>query len=178
METWKDILRYEGLYQVSSLGRVRSNYSNGRKKSMDGILKQRDNCYGYLNVHLYKNSKRKAFLVHRIVAESFIPNPEVKNQVNHKNGNKTDNQVENLEWVDQSENQKHKCYVLNKLPEICKGLSGEKNGRAKIQNRISEIMELRSAGMTQESIAKKFNVNRTTIQRAITKQRQDEERKI
>lgn len=96
MEIWKDIKDYEGLYQVSNYGRVRSlNYRNtGRVEVLKSIEEQQ----GYLQIHLVKNKKRATFKIHRLVAETFIQNPERKPQVNHKDEDKTNNRVENLEW--------------------------------------------------------------------------------
>ncbi len=105
-EEWKQIKGYEGLYEVSSQGNIR----NSRGK----ILKVHPQNSGYLQITLYlkdegqpKNERRKKFLVHRLVAEAFIPNPETKLTVNHKNGDKCCNTVENLEWNTYSENLLH-----------------------------------------------------------------------
>ena len=98
-EEWKSIAGYEGLYEVSSLGRVRS-LKFGKTK----VLKPLDNGCGYLYVNLYKNREVKKFKVHRLVAQTFIPNPLGKPQVNHNNEIKTDNRVENLEWMTAKEN--------------------------------------------------------------------------
>ena len=97
-EEWKNIIDYEGLYQVSNLGRVKSlNYKHtGREK----ILKSSVDKIGYMYVGLCKNGKRKHYLVHRLVAEVFISNPNNLAQVNHKDENKHNNCVENLEWCD------------------------------------------------------------------------------
>lgn len=97
MEIWKDIKGYEGLYQVSNQGRVRSLYKGVR------ILKTRNNK-GYLRVALYKENKYKHISIHRLVAEAFLPNPKNLPQVNHKSEIKTDNRVENLEWCDSKYN--------------------------------------------------------------------------
>ena len=113
MEVWKDINGYEGLYQISNYGNVRSldryvNGNNGSKALKKGIvLKKQITNKGYYDVGLYKNGKAKYLLVHRLVAEHFIPNPENKRTVNHKDGNKLNNHVSNLEWVTHSENQIH-----------------------------------------------------------------------
>ena len=97
-------------YYVTDTGLVYSrNYNNtGRLKQ----LKQSQVWSGYFIVRFYKNSKTTRFLVHRLVAQAFIPNPKNKPVVNHKNGIKTDNRVENLEWSTHSENQQHKYLVL------------------------------------------------------------------
>ncbi len=102
-EGWLPVLNYEGLYEVSNLGRVRP--AKPRYKDVP-ILKTRI-CRGYERVTIYKNGKRKDFQVHRLVADAFIPNPDNKPQVNHIDGNKLNNVVENLEWVTRSENQLH-----------------------------------------------------------------------
>lgn len=102
-EIWKDIENYEGLYQVSNLGRIRSAFREGTK---GGILRQFI-INGYSKVHLYKDGKEEFFYVHRLVALAFIPNLENKPQINHKNGKKCDNRVVNLEWCSSAENLVH-----------------------------------------------------------------------
>lgn len=102
IEYWKPVLGYEGLYEISSRGRVKSLLRNGL------ILRQYIQTGGeYLYVTLYKNSKPKVFYIHRLVATAFIPNPLNLPQVNHKNEVKTDNFVENLEWVSAKSNSNH-----------------------------------------------------------------------
>ena len=99
-EKWKDIEGYDGMYQVSSLGRVRSK-KYGRWK----VLRPQKNRDGYLSVNLSKNSNQKRHSVHRLVAKAFIDNDNTLNdQVNHRNEDKTDNRVTNLEWCDRSYN--------------------------------------------------------------------------
>lgn len=96
IEIWKDIPGYEGKYQVSNTGEVKSLNYNGTGKAK--LLKQLDNRYGYLRVTLFKNGKRKWFRVHRLVAMTFLPNPNNYREVNHKDENKYNNNVDNLEW--------------------------------------------------------------------------------
>ena len=113
IEVWRDIENYESLYQVSNLGNIRSKdrvvkcwYNN--TKTMSGkIIKPILLRDGYLYVHLYKNTKRKDYAIHRIVANAFIENPKHKEEVNHKDGNKQNNSVDNLEWVTPKENMQH-----------------------------------------------------------------------
>lgn len=102
IEIWKDIEGYEGLYQVSSFGRVKSlNYN---KTGKEQYLKQRKNSSEYLQVDLWKKGKIKQSSVHRLVAEAFIPNTYNLPQVNHRDENKGNNRVDNLEWCDRKYN--------------------------------------------------------------------------
>lgn len=94
-EIWKDIKGYEGIYQVSDLGRVRS-----LKFGKERILVGRKDSDGYLRVGLCKDGKEKTCRVHRLVAEAFIPNPDGLPQVNHKDERKSNNVASNLEWCD------------------------------------------------------------------------------
>ena len=106
MEVWKDITGFEGLYQVSNKGRIKSLAKNKMLKSFI--------CgSGYDEVLLYKNGHRKPKMIHRMVAEAFVPNESNKREVNHKDGNKFNNDFTNLEWVTPSENIRHSYNVLN-----------------------------------------------------------------
>lgn len=111
-EVWKDIKGYEGLYQISNLGRVKSlqKIVNQRRRSCytkEKILKPNVLWTNYLYVNLYKNKKPKHCLIHKMIAIAFIPNPMNKPFVNHIDGNKQNNSIDNLEWVTSSENNLH-----------------------------------------------------------------------
>lgn len=104
-EIWKDIEGYEGLYQVSNLGRVKSLGNGKSNNSKERIKKQTNtNTRGYLQVQLSKDGSKKMFLVHRLVASAFIPNPNDLETVNHKDENKENNSVKNLEWMTNKDN--------------------------------------------------------------------------
>lgn len=116
-EIWKDIEGYDGIYEVSSWGRVK-NSRTGR------VLKAGKDIYGYLFVNVYKNGKRTNYKVHRLVAQAFIPNPQNKPQVNHIDENKENNYVENLEWCTAKENNNHgehnsRVAKARSIPIIC-----------------------------------------------------------
>jgi hypothetical protein len=104
-EIWRDIPGYEGLYKVSSLGRV---YSTRTKR----YLKPANNGHGYMFVGLHLANEIKKPYVHRLVAKAFVPNPFKKTEVNHIDGNKTNNAANNLEWLTPSENQLHSRRTL------------------------------------------------------------------
>ena len=101
-EMWKDIEEYNGEYQVSNLGRVKS-FKNNKEKLLKPFF-TKTNQEGYLVVNLCQNNKRKIKLVHRLVAEAFIPNPNNFPFINHKDEDKTNNNVDNLEWCDSKYN--------------------------------------------------------------------------
>lgn len=103
-EIWKPVKHYEDLYEISNYGRVRS-LTSGK------YLTQHDNGRGYLSVNLWKNDKSKREYVHRLVALAFIPNPEGKPQVNHRDEDKQNNYYENLEWVTCKENNNYGTHI-------------------------------------------------------------------
>lgn len=111
-EKIKDIAGFEGLYQVTTLGRI---WSMRRKKFLTFFSEKK----GYLTASLRKDNKEHYLSLHRIIGKAFIPNPENKPQINHKNGNKLDNRISNLEWCTARENIQHACNTgLNKVFKI------------------------------------------------------------
>ena len=107
---WKPIPGYEGIYEASNKGEIRSfdkviTQKNGTDRTIKGrVMKQRKNNRGYHIITLNKDSVSKDYLVHRLIAFAFLPNPDNLPQVNHIDGNKSNNCIENLEWCDQTHN--------------------------------------------------------------------------
>lgn len=114
-EIWRHIKGYNGLYMVSNFGRVKTLHTNDSyPHNKDGILQNNISSNGYCMVALCKKGKVKRVLVHRLVAEAFIPNPKGLPVINHKDENKLNNKVYNLEWVSQKQNLLH-SNVLKKM---------------------------------------------------------------
>lgn len=152
LEIWKPILCFDNNYEISSFGRVRKE---------DHIRKTEVGKTGYERLTLFKGRKVfKKYSVHRLVAMHFIPNPENKPQVNHKNGIKTDNRLENLEWVSKSENMIHaikKGLHKPKISENCTKACVEVNSKKvidivtkKVYNSITEASK--EIGMCNKSL--------------------------
>jgi hypothetical protein len=150
----KDVVGYEGLYFCN----INGDFYSYPKKTRKGIRKMKPIKYpksGYLNIDLCKDGKVKKHLTHRLIAEAFIVNPENKPQVNHINGIKTDNRVENLEWNTRSENQLHSIRVG------LRSAKGEKNSQSKL-NKDSVIL-IYNDNRQYKFIAEDFNVCVATI---------------
>ncbi len=137
-EVWKDVVGYEGLYQVSNMGRVRSltrkvNVCKGNKSRVfKGSIKmgRYELKNGYHVVSLYKDGKSKRFFTHRLVAMMFIENPQTLPQVNHKDEDKTNNRVENLEWCDSKYNTNYgNCIEKRIAPQRVKVSQFSMNGK-------------------------------------------------
>lgn len=125
-EIWKDVKGYEGLYQISNFGRVKSLVYKGKIKEL-----QTDKN-GYARTSLWKKNNGSLKQVHRLVAIAFIPNPQNKSQVNHIDGNKKNNNVNNLEWVTPSENSIHAYRMgLRTVNKTGTGKYGKLNGSSK-----------------------------------------------
>ena len=148
-EIWKDIKGYEGLYQVSNLGRIKSLERKSKTKGnveyikKEKVLKERFS-HGYVSVILYKNGTKKNFRVHRLVAKAFLVNPKNLPQINHINFNRSDNRIENLEWVTAKENIQHNFKngnvekIIKNAKSVGKRYGGNKNVTTKAKLRLSK----------------------------------------
>jgi hypothetical protein len=153
IEHWKDIPNYEGLYQVSNLGRVKS-----LKFGKERVLKPRCDSSGYVQVVLCKGGEKKDYRVHRLVMLAFVSESDL--QVNHKSGIKTDNRLENLEYCTQSENTIH-AYDIGLISPA----RGEKHPVSKLTRECAERIKYGHQGITQEEIAKIYGVAQSQVYR-------------
>lgn len=156
-EIWKDIEGYEGLYQVSNCGKVKSlNYRNcGYSKD---LVPKRNNS-GYLWVELFKNGKRAPMLIHRLVANAFIPNPDKLPQVNHKDENPENNCIDNLEWCTSYYNVQ---YTFKRHPEKF----GKKQGAYGPYKHKNSVVQMTKLGETVKSWLNAATIERETLWKA------------
>lgn len=160
-EIWKDIVGYEGHYQVSNTGQIKSlarkiwYESKGRVKAhfklrAEKILAQRVGTTGYLQISLCLESERKLVSLHRVMAEAFVPNPENKPEVNHKDTNKLNNTIQNFEWMTHAENMAHSL-------ENGRHVKGDTHPMAKITE--TDVRSIRAAvGAKPKDLAAKYGV--------------------
>lgn len=177
-EIWKPLKDYEGRYEVSNLGNIRSlNYHLTGKMQ---LLKQQKNKDGYLYVSVPKEyNKRRQILIHRAVAMAFIENPLNKPEVNHKDGNKQNNNSDNLEWVTMQENQRHAW--TNGLKEKVRIESSKRGMEEKTIKRLKEYNDARKKPViatnlktgekfifsSQREAAREINGNQGNIQKVL-----------
>lgn len=153
-EIWKPIKEFEGMYEVSNLGEVRTVERTIDRKSKKGklhtfpisskIKTPNKNKFGYITIALVKENKTYNTYLHRIIAEAFIDNPKCRNVINHKNGIKSDNRIENLEWVTSAENNAHAVNNFLRKTHNPKGITPEF---------IQRVINLRKMNFTNKRIA-------------------------
>ena len=144
-------------YYITDTGNAYSRFGRFRK------LKPMKNRHGYLAVRVYKNNKQTYKLISRLVAEAFIPNPKNKPQVNHKNGVRIDNRVENLEWATCSENVRHSYHVLGRTAnKFWAGKFGKENPRSKATQQIKNGTVVAEFCSVKEA-AEKTGLNKASI---------------
>ncbi len=161
MERWVDIAGYEGFYQISDLGNIKSlgrmspHNLGGERFLPERILKVNPDADGYVRSVLWHPKKKpKGFAVHRLVCQAFLPNPENKKHVNHKNMIRHDNSLDNLEWCTASENNIHA------FKNGRKAISGEGRHTSKLNNEdVFNILNLGKNGFPIRKLAKMFNVS-------------------
>jgi hypothetical protein len=161
-EIWKDVVGYEGIYQVSNQGRVK-RAAGGQGAVAGRIRRLTLDTFGYPHLLLYQGGKHKVFRVHRLVAEAFLERPSPDhNEVNHKNGDKTDNRAENLEWVTPSENMHHAYKILDRKSTPPKGAA---HSNAKLtRGDVRQIRKLYKTGdHTQAELGEMFGVSQPNI---------------
>lgn len=154
-EEWRHVENYAN-YQISNFGRVKS-FWNGKIKILKPTL-----ALDYLRVDLGDGKKHRHFVIHRLVAKAFLPNPDNKPQINHKDTHKFNNYVGNLEWCTASENGKHA--FLTGLNENAKGSN---DSQAKLTKEQVMLIRLNKDNLSQQQLAKKFGVSRKTIGRVL-----------
>ena len=168
-EIWKPIAGYEGLYEVSSLGNVRSNdreitHRNGRRYRVKGRTLVFSKPHGYHQVTLCDGNSKKPHKVHRLVASAFIPRTPGKDVVNHLDGNKGNNSVSNLEWTCPKGNARHA-----RDAGLVNTARGELSGGAKLSSDdIKAIRSMLRSGRRQSEIASEFGVTQSNISRIST----------
>lgn len=173
-EIWKDVEEFKGYYEVSNLGRVRTKaifipHDGNFNKATGGYIKKHHviakgyvNRYGYLHTKLCKLGDCKHRTIHRLVAIAFLENPENYKQVNHIDGDKQNNRVDNLEWVSASQNIRH-AYDTGLMNSD--HLKGENHYNSKLtEQNVKEIREYyKNKELSQRGLAKKYGVGVTTI---------------
>lgn len=185
MEIWKDIKRYEGLYQISDLGRIKTldkkvrnkirgkwGYSIRKEKVMKIKITKRKGAEGYHEITLRKNGKPTSFMVHRLVGLNFIPNPDNKEEVNHKFGIRGDNRASQLEWMTKKENMKH-AFDRGSWSNMDNPVKGVLCKWAKLTDeKVIKIRDEYELGkISTRKLAEKYNISHSIMWGVVTRKR-------
>jgi hypothetical protein len=169
VETWRQVCGYEGIYEVSNQGRVKSLFrlnQEGKKlvRRSERILTKAKHSAGYIESTLCVRGVCLKYLNHRLVAEAFIPNPDSKPEVNHKNLIKTDNRISNLEWVTKRENHAHAAraglYAAVSNPNVANKMNAKK---------VEFLREDGCLGYPQHVLAWAYGISQSTVSAILSK---------
>ncbi len=162
-EIWEDLIELDSKYSISNYGKIKSFYNSTGSKGINHILKPNKNSYGYLKVDLTKNKKSKTYYIHQLVAKTFLRESYFEGaQINHKDGNKENNTIDNLEWCTQSQNIKHAydtgLMTVKKL-----------NNKIKLSRSIAEAIrnEYKSNNISIRYLSSKYNVSNNCIYKIV-----------
>ena len=168
LEKFVDIKGYEGYYQISNHGRIKSlkrivKHASGDVELKEKFKKPTVNSNGYYKTNLYKNGKETTVYIHRLIASAFIPNLDNKPQINHIDGVKTNNDLSNLEWVTQSENGLH-AYNIG-LRNVVSHSSSDPRFKTNVKLTKKQVLEIRKLknNISTRKIAKMFNTSHVTV---------------
>lgn len=166
-EAWLPVSGFDGYYEVSNMGRIKSLartidcIDGSQRRYREKIISVKGMMRGHPLALLCRDGRSKSYRVNRLVAIAFIPNPENKPEVNHKNGITADNTVKNLEWNTGQENTLHGRRVLGMCVR-------ERHGQAKLtMDKINEARELRKLGMSYPELGRRFSVSHVAIRNAL-----------
>jgi hypothetical protein len=179
-EIWKNIIDFEDIYQVSNFGRIRSldkiiYSSDNRNRTLRGrILKNKlDRTKKYQHVYLSHKGIATIVSVHRTVAKHFIPNPENKPEVNHKDGNGLNNRIDNLEWNTRCENIQHSFDIGIRKPYI---IPRDKCHLTKLStSKIRSLIKMYNSGFSYKEMAKEFKMSVSGLEKIISKYKNNEQ---
>ncbi len=166
-EQWRDVVGYEGFYQISSVGRIK-RIAGGKGARVGRILRLSIRTNGYISISLTKHNERRTVWVHRLVCIAFLGLPPARHEVNHKNGVPSDNRIENLEWVTHDANMKHAHVVLGRAMTKAKG---ENQGHSKLTNdQVREMRQLHATGnYTCRLLSLRYGVCNSNINRIVNR---------
>ena len=159
LEVWKDVIGFEGYYKISNFGNVKTveRYDKKRKRTIPERLRKPVCVHGYLYCELWKDGKHERRAVHRMVAGAFLPPLDGRTEVNHKDGNKANNRLENLEWCTHSENESHAYNTHLKMPYNRTGKNNPMYGKHQTEKAKSLISSVHKGRRHTEETREKMS---------------------
>lgn len=164
VERWKPVVGFDGVYSISDLGRLRREVTASNSKA-GFILTPFRRPSGYCCYTVWRDGKMRTLLVHRLIAQAFISNPDGKPHINHRDGVRSNNAIDNLEWCTARENVRHAMEVLGHVPFKGHQPFGERHYKARLtQQQVDDIRARHLAGrINQAAIGREFGVSKKTI---------------